>query len=148
MNYLFYFKICHCVHSLFSELSFVLHKVSQFWSKPDPSLHCFTQFHILNVAFGQYSHFIWYIIKQKHHRLALSQVPENETYMCVQTLLALVNLGQNDFGKLSNCDFIYQYCDCDLICDFFKALYILYNSTKTSNKSVYSVQCWARYFKK
>ncbi len=47
--------------------------------------------------------------------------------------------------------FFYQYCDCDLICDFFfffKALYILYYSTKTSNKSLYSMQCWARYFKK
>ncbi len=31
---------------------------------------------------------------------------------------------------------------------FFKALYILYYSTKTSNKSLYSMQCWARYFKK
>ncbi len=31
---------------------------------------------------------------------------------------------------------------------FFKALYILYFSTKTSNKSLYSMQCWARYFKK
>ncbi len=31
---------------------------------------------------------------------------------------------------------------------FFKALYILYYSTKTRNKSLYSMQCWARYFKK
>ncbi len=29
----------------------------------------------------------------------------------------------------------------------FKALYIRYYSTKTSNKSLYSEQCWARYFK-
>ncbi len=43
--------------------------------------------------------------------------------------------------------FFYQYCD--LICVFFfKALYILYYSTKTINKSLNSVQYWARYFKK
>ncbi len=28
---------------------------------------------------------------------------------------------------------------------FFKALYILYYSTKTNNKSLYSMQCWVRY---
>ncbi len=36
--------------------------------------------------------------------------------------------------------FFNQYCDCDLICNYvFQALYVLYYSTKTSNKSMYSM---------
>ncbi len=45
------------------------------------------------------------------------------------------------------------YQDCNLICNFFlfiffKTLYIHYYATKTSNKSLYSVQCRAHYIQK
>ncbi len=41
-------------------------------------------------------------------------------------------LGLNDFAKKSNCNFIYQYCDCDLICNYFLKLFqLLYSMTNT-----------------
>ena len=35
---------------------------------------------------------------------------------------APIKLGLNDLGQTSNCDYLDQYCDCDLMCDFFNLL--------------------------